>query len=892
MQYLPGLFRIESSSTTTNYFPYPINDHPRCPAPIVATRAQAVRLGITCEAGDMKGTLSVDLRRTTCDPSVDSDGGGEGDCAEFDAGRSPGNPADDLAGPDSDGDGRSDVEEGVGGAGGAGPPIDTDGDRKPDYQDTDSDQDGIPDAQEGEGDADGDGVPDWQDADTPARGCRKGARTLLKVGHATAVGCFVPVAGEPRVFATRARFQVGGFDVRPTGRVRIDLQRGRLSGPSKLSIGKVTLLRADGASALPTERASWNLDSATSALTLLVDLPAAGALRGKWVDGGAGFTAEISLDVTAMAEKSGIDAVVTGDFARNPGGSIAVAKRNGEQELDLRKVEVRLQELSLLPRGPKAIRRRISISDAMLRWKDDGAHSVWEGEATVNLPIGTSLSFYAIEGRLTIRDRELTAYGATVKNLNIPIPDTPLFVQDAGFDLQFKPRLAFALEGAISYGPRVLGKSFAEGSGRIESAGIDEACDGTTETFSGTIPAIDDIDELSANTTWSSCTWWDYSYLELRASPSLSLKDAIGVDGDLHGWLSGDLWQLEGTAKIRVPGPDIEGHMNVNALGVIACGPVTPWHDGGFSYVWGNVFPDLFSGCDLSQWRLDNPVMATPLVAPSERRTAVAVPVGQRAAGFRANADAGPPRLRLVAPDGTTIESPADPTAFLADERVIVAPEAERKRTTIVVRAPAAGEWRVEAADPGVVLTAVETARARPPAEVTASARRAGERVRLTWRLTPADGRRVTFVERGKGVVRTVTSTAAASGSITFRPSASLARARTVEAVVTEGGLPTAAPARVVARFTVPATRPPARPASATATARGGRLTLSWARADRAVSYVVTLHAGRQRLTLSTPRRRLVVGGLTWTPTSVQVRAVDRFGRTSAPRTVPVRGRP
>ncbi|MDQ1626417.1 MAG: hypothetical protein QOI54_161 [Actinomycetota bacterium] len=63
----------------------------------------------TVEAGDYGTTTTVRswrFAKTECDPAVDSDGGGVGDCAEFDQRTDPANAADDTPQPrDSDGDG-------------------------------------------------------------------------------------------------------------------------------------------------------------------------------------------------------------------------------------------------------------------------------------------------------------------------------------------------------------------------------------------------------------------------------------------------------------------------------------------------------------------------------------------------------------------------------------------------------------------------------------------------------------------------------------------------------------------------------------------------------------------------------------------------------------------
>jgi hypothetical protein len=80
---------------------------------------------------------------------LDDDADGDGIPAYLD-------PNDHLPGVgDSDGDGIDDRIECPGGH----PCLDTDGDGKPDYADTDSDGDGIPDASEGAVDTDGDGIP-------------------------------------------------------------------------------------------------------------------------------------------------------------------------------------------------------------------------------------------------------------------------------------------------------------------------------------------------------------------------------------------------------------------------------------------------------------------------------------------------------------------------------------------------------------------------------------------------------------------------------------------------------------------------------------------------------------------------------------------------------------
>lgn len=66
--------------------------------------------------------------------------------------------------PDSDADGRTDIQEGNFEL------VDTDHDGQPDYLDLDSDNDDLPDADESDGDLDADGIPDWRDSAVPCSG--------------------------------------------------------------------------------------------------------------------------------------------------------------------------------------------------------------------------------------------------------------------------------------------------------------------------------------------------------------------------------------------------------------------------------------------------------------------------------------------------------------------------------------------------------------------------------------------------------------------------------------------------------------------------------------------------------------------------------------------------
>ena len=180
----------------------------------------------------------------------------------------------------------------------------------------------------------------------------------------------------------------------------------------------------------------------------------------------------------------------------------------------------------------------------------------------------------------------------------------------------------------------------------------------------------------------------------------------------------------------------------------------------------------------------------------------------------------------------------------------------EHERTTYVfVGDPRAGNWSVETVDPGQELTDIRVAQGLEEPRVTARVRRRGRRFQLDYTARPIAGQRITLIERGDGVARVLGRARGRRGTVRFRPTLSRDRRRTIEAEVTQNGLPREL--LTVARFKAPPEPRLARPRLKAKRSRS-TLTLNWRRVRRATRYVVEVSAGSEVLhRLLTPRRRV-----------------------------------
>ena len=257
-------------------------------------------------------------------------------------------------------------------------------------------------------------------------------------------------------------------------------------------------------------------------------------------------------------------------------------------------------------------------------------------------------------------------------------------------------------------------------------------------------------------------------------------------------------------------------------------------------YTWGGSFEVTPFSCDLSDFTETNPRAAADRAGPTARAAQAGwsfnLTPGAPSAEVRATGQRGAPAITMTGPGGQTYSTANPPT----DPRHAMIIQ-YGNTTVIAVKQPAGGRWTVTP-DPGSApVASVAYAKGLPDPNVKANISGHGRSRTLTYHLTAAAGRTITFVERGSRTYHILGAARGSHGRIRFSPAAGRAGRRQIVAVVTDHGLQTQS--LIVARYTAPGPTRPPRPRRVRVTHRGYTLNITWTPVAGATSYEVFLQA-------------------------------------------------
>ncbi|GAC1540565.1 MAG: hypothetical protein NVS3B12_27570 [Acidimicrobiales bacterium] len=329
----------------------------------------------------------------------------------------------------------------------------------------------------------------------------------------------------------------------------------------------------------------------------------------------------------------------------------------------------------------------------------------------------------------------------------------------------------------------------------------------------------------------------------------------VSITARLSGYANSSGFGATASAKVTIFGWSPQAALAFSNVGLEGCGDTgVAGIRAGFKDRWGQV-PSFWGGCNVGEVdaaniaaasvsppvpyatestegphlraaALNRAVLASTVAVPSWQ-----VPAGQKAAAFSVEGQGGLASFKLVAPDKTAIDIPAlTPSGtLLGNGKVFVLEDIAGGSTYLIVANPAAGTWSVQTDAGSVPVFAIHSAAILPNPTVSGSVASTpgSAQQTLTWSATDAAGDTVTFLEEGAGLPnRTLGTSSASSGALSFLPGDGPAGTRQIVAQIDRQGLPVAT--QQVATYTAPAPVAPPAPTNAVFAPSPTGLQLSW----------------------------------------------------------------
>ncbi len=331
-------------------------------------------------------------------------------------------------------------------------------------------------------------------------------------------------------------------------------------------------------------------------------------------------------------------------------------------------------------------------------------------------------------------------------------------------------------------------------------------------------------------------------------------KVELSITGKVGGFLDteAELYNFEGEIKgcvkidLGFPLSAIKPCLNtggvISSKGIGFCGlavlpfpfPPVPIPVGAGRTWNGDASVKVFS-CDYGEYRQENERAAGQRKGTAaQTASAVTLPAGLAGAMIRVTGRGGAPRVTVTPPSGTAIALPqTDPATANRD---VVSFSDSEGATTIALRRPAKGKWRIGVQSGSTPIAKVESAEALPAPKVKATVIGSGPHRTLRYHVDAAPGQSVTFVERGRRTYSRIGEARGSSGILRFTSADGAAGRRSILAVVERSGV---SRTLTVARYAAPGTARPAVPKGLRARRSGTTISVAFRRVPGAEQYRV-----------------------------------------------------
>ena len=647
----------------------------------------------------------------------------------------------------------------------------------------------------------------------------------------------------------------------------------------KLTVAGIDLLDKDLSMKLPAGQQGEEKEAiafSPSGKLFGMDVAGKAALRLGWNNGTqerhAVVAVSISLPSIFKTGPSGTAGSVTGDVG------IKITPKDGVK-LDGLKIQVgnvfigALQVkslcLSYLRAGAQFVAGcqapKIGNGDAeqkpFLECSTDTTKDRWDGAIAIILPTASKTELGVWGGT---SDGKFSHGGAYADNLGTAVPLAPgVFLNRVAIGVCVQPPpLKIKGEVGIALGPVISGRSAVQLNGWVQYT--DKHNRNPWE-----IKAGGSLDLFGYRAAEGEVTYKATGSLDFWFQAGFDFKIAK-VKGRVDGWA-----ETQGSKKFNVEGSieicvKILGCVGGNALassvGVAGCAEVDTLFGtirGGVGMRWGGS-PKLMGGsCDIGPWRARRNIAQRFDVRGKRLQSPVQtlqVAKDERALIVRVKGVSGMPKFVLVGPDGKRISTDVPDGQGYDPKSHMVMGDEEHGEVSILVGAPAQGEWRIEPLPGSVPLEAIDRADPVPSADVRAEVTGKAYDRTVEWSYLPSEGRTVTFAElaadtkRELGTGRRVAckrdsdrKAGRICGELAFTPGAGPAGKRSIHVQIKENEEPK--DSAIVASYTAPKDRLPAKP-RITVTRKAGAVRVAFKKVSSAkdVNIVISTTDGRRVL--------------------------------------------
>jgi hypothetical protein len=685
--------------------------------------------------------------------------------------------------------------------------------------------------------------PDWQAV--PSGGpCAEGE---VKFGNVDALGSFTQGAHGTCVSHTSVR--INGIDFVPKAGGSVELDPAalglRATGSGSIKVGPVTVRGWNGVLDLSLSK---KLPAFTGRFSLL------GIVLGQSLDlelsdkGAATFTGMQTvrlLDSDAVVNIS----VTTSNASRLSGAEIRVQPADADPKVHelsscsfkkpapvgFRCATVTNQKgntySGLVANSPGIVKLGfLPVAGLDLSYNRADGTGKWKAQGSVVLGdilpgpsfVAKALPTLGLGATFEVSPFKLDSAHFEISDLNLGLG--PATLKHASFDLTLHPNLEVAGQAGLVAGP---GDAVSIDAGfsykRGDQSGFDLRLNGTYSVKNElSVQGYVEYDGRKGLIVRAGGQFdKDFGLGPVSATVSLRIDGAFARGGD---------FQLIGDGSASVWGQSLGLKGVVSNAGIGACGHISVFlfsGEIGFKHFWDGETD--FNGCDFGG------LYTVPGASTAQGATKTVTLAARLAREeIAVVGSTGPPFVTLTGPHGEQLVTPLTPNKLFATSHGLAIAVTGSRTTYFIVQRPAAGAWHITPAAGGAPPIRVRRADPLLPANVTAEVKRETRGRVLQWHSRPQHGQRITFLELGAGIDRSITTSSRAQGRVRFTPTTGPGGTRHIEALIFIDGFLRSQ--QTVATFHVSPPSPP-RVRSASYRVRRNRVMVRWSPVPGAIAY-------------------------------------------------------